>query len=74
MKNRENVHLKIDEMEQVMKNIFTLYVDLGFSGTRNQGPLLQQQIQSKYPWQSLPLWPKLFHKELQMASLKLTGG
>lgn len=45
MKNRENVHLKIDEMEQVMKNIFTLYVDLGFSGTRNQGPLLQQQIQ-----------------------------
>lgn len=74
MKNRENLHLQIDEMEQVMKNIFTLYVDLDFSGTRNQGPFLQKQIQSKYSQQSLSLWPKLFQREPQMASLKLTGG
>lgn len=70
----ENVHLKIDEMEQVMKNIFILYVDLGFSGTRNQGTWLQHQIQSKYPLQYLSLWPTYSVDSQQVVSLKLRGG
>lgn len=53
--NKENVHLKIDEIEQVMKTILILDLNLGFSGTRNPGTELWQWIQSNHPWQSLTL-------------------
>lgn len=35
--NRGNVHPKTDEIEQVMKTVLILDLNLGFSGTRNQG-------------------------------------